>query len=158
MSDYNINQLKELAKKAIELDLPILKTPDDTHEIRRSRSSVIIDSKLIEFPSIHSPDLKQWSDNLKQLALITQADIFVYLFSTADWSPKRLKSYKSERGYRLFQSNHIHSMMCHDLLHNHIYVSARCIRETSQSADPYRTWCLLNNDGSCVSAGCDCTG
>ncbi|KAK3091881.1 hypothetical protein FSP39_023407 [Pinctada imbricata] len=158
VSDYSVHQLRELSKKAIELNLPIIKTPDDTEEMRKTRSRVIIDGECIKFFHVSSTDLKEWTDDLKNVPVFSQADIFVYLLSKSEWSPVRLQSYKSERGYRLFQSNHIHTVLCHQLQHDHLYIKAKCIRETSQSADPYRTWCLLNSDGSCVSAGCECTG
>ena len=161
VSDYSVHQLRELAKKAVDLELPVLRTPDDTKEFLRQRSRVIIDGKIIEFPTVSSQDLNKWSDDLKLIPIFTQADVFVYLLSkaNAEWSPARLQNYKSERGYRLYKSNHIQSVHCHELAHNHLYVRSQCVRETSQSADPYRTWCLLNcTDGSCASAGCDCTG
>ena len=158
VSDYSVHQLRELAEKAIDLKLPVLKTPDDTRDFLRQRSRVIVDGKIIEFPTVSSQELNKWSDDLRQIQVFTQADVFVYLLSK-EWSPARLQNYKSERGYRLYTSNHIHSVKCHELIHNYVYVRSQCIRETSQSADPYRTWCLLNcTDGSCTSAGCDCTG
>ena len=161
VSDYSVHQLRELAQKAVELNLPVLRSPDDSIEFLRRRSCVIIDGKIVNFPVVSSKELNKWSDDLRKIPDFTQADVFVYLLSKAntEWSPARLQNYKFERGYKLHKSNHIHSVYCHELTHNHIYVRSLCIRETSQSADPYRTWCLLNStDGSCVSAGCDCTG
>ena len=161
VSDYSVHQLRELAQKAVELNLPVLRSPGDSIEFLRRRSCVIIDGKIVNFPVVSSKELNEWSDDLRKIPDFTQADVFVYLLSKAntEWSPARLQNYKFERGYKLHKSNHIHSVYCHELTHNHIYVRSLCIRETSQSADPYRTWCLLNStDGSCVSAGCDCTG
>ena len=90
VSDYSVHQLRELAKKAVDLELPVLRTPDDTKEFLRQRSRVIIDGKIIEFPTVSSQDLNKWSDDLKLIPIFTQADVFVYLLSkaNAEWSPE----------------------------------------------------------------------
>lgn len=65
VSDYSVHQLRELAKKAIDLKLPVLKAPDDTKEFLRQRSRVIIDGEVVEFPCITSPELNKWTDDLR---------------------------------------------------------------------------------------------
>ncbi|CAG2211917.1 unnamed protein product [Mytilus edulis] len=80
------------------------------------------------------------------------ADVFAYLVSLAKWTPSRLRTYKNERGFRLSKSNHISSAEIFKLPHEHYYIKASCIRETSQKADPYMTWCLVNSEGDTVDS------
>ncbi|CAG2236532.1 unnamed protein product [Mytilus edulis] len=138
VSDYSVQQLRELAFKAVELDLPVISTPDDTDSFLQFRSTVVLNGEKVTFPTVFQY-------------------VFAYLVSFAKWTPSRLRTYKNERGFRLSKSNHISSAEIFKLPHEHFYIKASCIRETSQKADPYMTWCLVNSEGVCISAGCHCT-
>ncbi|XP_063444855.1 uncharacterized protein LOC134725172 [Mytilus trossulus] len=157
VSDYSIQQLRELAFKAVELDLPVISTPDDTDSFLQFRSTVVLNGEKVTFPTVFQCEQKGWTDDLKSVPVFSMADVFAYLVSFAKWTPSRLKTYKNERGFRLSKSNHISSAEIFKLPHEHFYIKASCIRETSQKADPYMTWCLVNSEGVCISAGCHCT-
>lgn len=94
VSDYSVHQLRELAKQAIDLKLPVLKTPDDTNEFLRQRSRITIDEEVVEFLFIKSQELNKWADHLKNIPVFCQADLFVYSLSNANagWSPARLQN------------------------------------------------------------------
>lgn len=49
VSDYSVNQLRELAKKAVELKLRVLRSPDESRNVLRQRSLVIFDWKIVTF-------------------------------------------------------------------------------------------------------------
>ena len=157
VTDYNVHQLRELAFKAVELNLPIITTPDDTDEFLAYRSTVIVDGEKITFPTVFQCDQKEWTNDLKQVPSFSVPDVFAFLVSTAKWTPCRLKLYKSERGYKLFKSNHIYDVDYYKLSKKHQYVKANYVTEISHKADQYITWCLVDDEGVCVSAGCRCT-
>lgn len=159
VSDYSVHQLRELAVKAVELDLPVIKTPDDTEEFMKFRSTRIIDGEKIVFPTVFQCiEKERWSDDLRQIPLFCMADVFAYLISAAKWSPQRLAAYKTESGYGMSKSQHISDVECLKLSHGHFYIKANCVRETAQKSESYITWCLLDCEGICASAGCLCTG
>ena len=157
VSDYKVEQLRELAYKAIEMNLPVVKTEDDTISLLQHRTTLTINDSTVSFPFVFDVSLNQWSDNLNHLPNIQFADVFAHLLMNADWPRERVKLYKQERGYHLYTNHHIHTVRTHTLLHNHMYVRGNCIRETSQSEKPYLVWCLLDSEGTIKSAGCECT-
>ena len=130
VSDYKVEQLRELAYKAIEMNLPVVKTEDDTISSLQQRTTFTINDSLVSFPFVFDSSLNQWSDNLNRLPSIQCADVFAHLLLNADWPRDRLKFYKQERGYHLYTNHHIHSVSTHTLQQDHIYVRDNCIRET----------------------------
>ncbi|XP_065929416.1 uncharacterized protein [Magallana gigas] len=157
VTDYNVSQLRELAIKASEMKLPVISQKDDAIDSFRKRSTVALKDRVINFPFVCDVSLKSWTYDLSYMPDIVCADIFVHLLSNAQWTADRTKCYKQERGYRLFKCNHISAVQCHTLPEDHMYIRAKCLRETSQSEKPYFVWCLTDSNGTIKSAGCECT-
>ncbi|CAC5403785.1 unnamed protein product [Mytilus coruscus] len=73
------------------------------------------------------------------------------------WSSDKLKSYKRNNGYQLFQANHIGSVQISSHFDgNCYYVGGTCIPETRQNDAPYAVWILVRPSGEIVSGGCSC--
>nr|XP_034315695.1 uncharacterized protein LOC117685416 [Crassostrea gigas] len=157
VTDYNVSQLRELAIKALEMKLPVISQKDDAIDSFRKRSTIALKDRVINLPFVCDVSLKSWTYDLSCMPDIVCADIFVLLLSNAQWTADRTKCYKQERGYRLFKCNNISAVQCHALPEYHMYIRAKCLRETSQSEKPYFVWCLTDSNGTIKSAGCECT-
>ena len=153
-SKYNRRKLVQLAKYAEDLNLEVLDEDDyrDMCESRRKivtkdgKETIIIDVSLV----------KQWSEDLKEMPDICTGDIMIYLLNTCQWSEDRLKRYKQDNGYKLYQDNHVSDVQLHKTKHDFFYVRGTCVPETRQSSDPYITWILVDTTGYIKSGGCTC--
>ncbi|KAJ8309676.1 hypothetical protein KUTeg_011541 [Tegillarca granosa] len=144
VGDYRLEQLRELAEKAAQMDLPVIE-PNDLNISMEKRSTIRIDDVTVQHPVVYDQSLGNWTDDLNEIPIITAVDIFAHLMSNAGWEKKRVNQYKEERGYKLFRNRHIYGVQRHRLEHQHLYVRGLCIRETSQTEKPYLVWCLLSS-------------
>ena len=60
--------------------------------------------------------------DLSSIPNIEMGDIMVYLMTTCEWGTGRLKSYKEDNSYKLFQNRHIENVRIGDIEHNYFYV------------------------------------
>lgn len=60
-------------------------------------------------PSVSEVKSSDWSGDLKQMPDIYTADVFVYLINIG-WDQHRLHSYRTDKGYLLYQNSHIDSV------------------------------------------------
>ena len=95
---------------------------------------------------------------LKSGRMIFQSncDILVYLLKYCGWDEKRLKEYKYDNGFKLYNANHISEVQLADISTSFSYIKGCCVHETRESDDPYVTWVLVNTDGWIRSSGCTC--
>ena len=101
-----------------------------------------------EIMVIDVSQVKDWNEHLKEIPDITMGDVMVYMLSTCQWSEDRLRSFKQDNGYKLFQNNHISDVRLSKTEEDFFYIRGKCIPETSQSSDPYSTWILIHLDTS----------
>ncbi|KAJ8310318.1 hypothetical protein KUTeg_012183 [Tegillarca granosa] len=80
----------------------------------------------------------------------------VYLTTSCDWDANRLKSFKTDNSYKLFEANHIDNVRLGMLEHGYRYVKASCVPETRQSDVPYCSWLLYTSMGYIQTGGCTC--
>ncbi|XP_062567661.1 uncharacterized protein LOC134229863 [Saccostrea cucullata] len=106
-------------------------------------------------PSISEVKLCDWNGDLKSVPDIDIADVFVHLINIG-WDQNRLHSYKEDRGYLLYQNNHVDSVRVCLLDSEYSYIMCNTTPETRQSEYPYRTWLLVKADGCIISGGCSC--
>ena len=157
VTDYNVSQLRESAIKASDMKLPVILEKDDSVDSFKKRTTVNIQNRVVNFPFVCDERLVMLTGKLTCIPGVISGDVFAYLLSIAQWTSEQTKNYKEERGYQLFKCHHISAVQCHSLYEEHMYIRAKCLRETSQSEKPYLVWCLMNNNGSIRSAGCECT-
>ena len=157
VTDYNVSQLRELAIKASDMKLPVILEKDDSVDSFKKRTTVNLQNRVVNFPFVCDERLEMWTGNLTCIPDVISGDVFAYLLSIAQWTSERTKNYKQERGYQLFKCHHISAVQYHPLQEEHMYIRAKCLRETSQSERLYLVWSLMNNNGSIRSAGCECT-
>ena len=158
VTDYNVSQLRELAIKASDMKLPVILEKDDSVDSFKKRTTVNLQNRVVNFPFVCDERLEMWTGNLTCIPDVISGDVFAYLLSIAQWTSERTKNYKQERGYQLFKCHHISAVQCHPLHEEHMYIRAKCLRKTSQSERPYLVWCLMNNNDSIRSDGCEYIG
>ena len=145
-------QLIELAVLTLELNVRAIAV-DDFETSLEERRTVAVDGRKVVLPD--PSKITHWDDNLKMLPNFEIADVFVYLISVCCWTTSRLKRYKHDRGYRLFQDGNIINVQLYRTPYaGYVYVMSDCIRETSVHEKPYRTWLLMSGEGDVVSGGC----
>ena len=156
-SGYNKNELVKLVKNAIENPNLLEEVePADSEIIGENRRTVSVNGKLVVFPDPHL--LRDWDDSHSNIPPITSAYCLIYLMNKKGWSGKRLESFENERGYQLFNDNHINTVQVKKLNDDMSYIRARCVRQTSQKESPYCVWLLATNRGHIEASGCQCTG
>ena len=85
VSDYKVEQLRELAYEAIEMNLPVVKTEDDTISSLQHRTALTINDSTVSFPFVFDvswEDIFKWIENiLKWLEDIFRSfeDIFKWI-------------------------------------------------------------------------------
>lgn len=92
---------------------------------------------------------------VEQMPDIYTADVFVYLINIG-WDQHRLHSYRTDKGYLLYQNSHIDSVRVFPIDSDYTYIRCSTTPETRQSEDPYMTWLLVKSDGRILSGGCSC--
>ncbi|XP_061185059.1 uncharacterized protein LOC133193101 [Saccostrea echinata] len=150
-SMYRKAHLIRLCELAREIDLEDIETKDDYVNMDVRRRTV--GDRML--PSISEVKLCDWNGDLKKVPDIDIADVFVYLINIG-WDQNRLHSYKVDKGYLLYQNNHVDSVRMCPLDSDYSYVMCNTTPETRQSEDPYRTWLLVKTDGYIISGGCSC--
>ncbi|VDI69382.1 Hypothetical predicted protein [Mytilus galloprovincialis] len=143
----NVNDLKGFPQKRSELQLPILNEENDVEPditisnlTRRTLVSSIV-----------------WSADLRFIPNIEIGDILGYMLYYCGWSSDKLKSYKRDNGYQLFQANRIDSVKISPQFDgNCYYVGGTCIPETRQKESQYDVWILDRPSGEIISGGCSC--
>ncbi|XP_076095702.1 uncharacterized protein LOC143066777 [Mytilus galloprovincialis] len=155
---YRKDHLVKLCDLALELQLPILNEENDVEpDITISsltRRTLVIGGKEVIAPEVSSV---VWSVDLRFIPNIEIGDILVYMLNYCGWSGDKLKSYKRDNGYQLFQANHIDSVKISPQFDgNCYYVGGTCVPETRQKECPYDVWILVRPSGEIVSGGCSC--
>ena len=140
------------------MKLPVILEKDVSVDFFKKRTTVNIQNRVVNFPFVCDERLVMWTGNLTCIPGVISGDEFAYLLSIAQWTSERTRNYKQERGYQLFKCHHISAVQCHPLHEEHMYIRAKCLRKTSQSERPYLVWCLLNNNDSIRSDGCEYIG
>ncbi|CAH1777005.1 unnamed protein product, partial [Owenia fusiformis] len=153
-SDYRRDMLVGLAKLAHEIQLE--KNPEINEETfsTESRRTVNIDGKTITFED--PEQIKNWNIDLKTVPDIELSHCFHYLHTVCGWNAGRLANYTKDNGFKLFKDRHISAVKVKSLSHEHMYVQAECVRQTSLSENPYKLFVLLEKSGIIKSAGCQC--
>ena len=153
---YRKEQLIQLAVAASEINLEAESDSfDDKRDSDQLRRTVVIGGySNVVLPDVGS--ITGWQSDLSSIPNIEMGDIMVYLMTTCGWGAGRLKSYKEDNSYKLFQNRHIDNVRIGNIEHNYIYVRCTCVPETRQSEKPYETWILLNRNGTIKSGGCTC--
>lgn len=148
--------LIRLAEVANDLQFPVQEA-DDYKDLSVSRRTVTDrkTNKTVVLPDITTISVDKWKTDLKTLPSLEMGDIMVYLLGNCGWLNERLKQYKQDNGYLLYQCNHVSGLMLYEM-DSYQYVKCFCVPETRQSADPYITWILLNDTGTVQSGGCTC--
>lgn len=150
------DHLIRLAEAAADMNVPSV-APDDYHSMSVSRRTV---GDPVTGNDIVLSDVDKvtgWTPNLTMLPTIEIGDVMVYLLGTCGWTNDRLKTYKTDNSFQLFQANHVYDVNCCILRDGHfIYIRSKCVPETRQSEKPYDTWVLLDKSGSVKSGGCTC--
>lgn len=150
-SIYRKSHLIRLCELAREINLEDQDTDDDyiSMDIRRR---TVGDRTL---PSVSEVKSSDWSGDLKLMPDIYTADVFVYLINIG-WDQHRLHSYRTDKGYLLYQNSHIDSVRVFPIDSDYTYIRCSTTPETRQSEDPYMTWLLVKSDGRILSGGCSC--
>ncbi|XP_062620989.1 uncharacterized protein LOC134282605 [Saccostrea cucullata] len=152
---YRKDALIRIAEAASALNLePETENYGNYQTERANRRSVIVQGTSVTLPDICS--VSDWQQDLSLLPNIETGDIMVYLMTKCSWTESRLKAYKNDNGYKLFQHRHIDNVVVKFLSYNHFYIKCTCVPETRQSEKPYTTWILMDNDGTVKSGGCTC--
>ena len=149
--------LLRLCELANEIDLEILSQEDDYDVMDRKRRTIVTE-KRDEVVLEKVTEIQEWNKDLRSLPDIEYCDILIYLLQYCKWPEQRLKNYKNDNGYRLFQANHIDNVTISPLIRDsYMYVKASCVPETRQSSAPYSAWILIQHGtGEVISGGCTC--
>ena len=70
VSDYKVEQLRELAYEAIEMNLPVVKTEDDTISSLQHRTALTINDSTVSFPFVFDVSWDYLQMNWKYLEMI----------------------------------------------------------------------------------------
>lgn len=155
-SSYNKNELINIVNKCITCpDLVSVVEEDDNESVRAERRTVEINGKLEIFPDPLS--LSGWKERVSMPPVSTDKAM-LYLIFKMNWSQGRISNWKNERGYNLFQSNHIHEVLVKETENKFLYIKGKCTRQTSQQEVPYDVWILTAEEGTIACAGCQCIG
>ena len=139
------------------MKLPVILKKDDRIVSFKKRTTVNFQIRVVNFPFVCDERSEMWTGSLTCIPGVISGDLFAYLLSIAQWTSERTQNYKQERGHQLVKCHHIRAIHYHSLHEEHMYILAKYLRETSHSEKPYLVWCLMNNNGSIRSAGCECT-
>jgi hypothetical protein len=150
-SKVNKSELVELAVKAEQADLPVL-SPNDYIQQNEKRRTVR--GKILPDPRTVSST--KWSTDLRELPTIESHDVSFYLRTVCEWPEDSVKKYKNDNGYRLHSDGHINTVKMYKVDPQCIYVIAKCVPETRQSAEPYNLWILVEVSGVIHSGECGC--
>jgi hypothetical protein len=158
-SIYRKENLIRLAEAATEMKIqPEERSLQSKRGLDLQRRTVEVgtdeSSVTVVLPDVNR--LASWKCELKNLPKIEMGDIMVYLMTKCGWGTNRLKSYKDDNSFKLYQTNHIDKVVIAPVAHDYMYVKSACVPETRQLEKPYETWILVKKDGSVKSGGCTC--
>ncbi|XP_061190782.1 uncharacterized protein LOC133198830 [Saccostrea echinata] len=158
-SIYRKQQLLRLAQAATAMEIEPEECAIENkryHDQQRRTVEVRTDENITTFILPDVSGLSDWNVDLQTMPKIEMGDVMVYLMTYCDWSANRLKSYKDDNSFKLYQTNHIDKVAMATVAHGYMYVKSTCVPETRQSEKPYETWILLHKNGSVKSGGCTC--
>lgn len=157
VSNHKKQDLVEMVRKCmLQPDLVSVREEDDNENVQSLRRSVDVNGKVLVFPDPYS--VNTWEENLQGLPAVSIENCLCYLIFKMNWPSKRVNSLKGERGYSLYQENHIQSVMMTPEIHGLVYIKAKCVRQTAQREAPYEVWILVTQEGTIEAAGCQCIG
>jgi hypothetical protein len=147
-------------KVKLELAKLALAAYEDGHEVKpgndwtlQNRKRRTVDGKVLPDPH----ELTAWSSNLGLLPSIDSFDVHMYLKTVCEWSDERFKRRKSDNGWQLHSNGHIQDVkLCSANDCDCVYITAKSVPETRQSAAPYDLWILVGQSGQIYSAECTC--
>ncbi|XP_062568705.1 uncharacterized protein LOC134230856 [Saccostrea cucullata] len=151
VSGYRKHELLDLAREACRQNLqPKCDLAQDSAD-RLKRRTV----HGVTYPHPSSPNIK-WDDCLDKIPSIEAYDIQYYLKTSCLWTNERLKNYKSDNSYRLHSNGHISNVAMSKLDSNLCYIRGSSTPEERQTAEPYKMWLLVQENGTIVSGECTC--
>nr|XP_034338682.1 uncharacterized protein LOC117692991 isoform X1 [Crassostrea gigas] len=151
-SNKRKQELVYLCESADALNLPGIDQNDSEKEASIERRTVR--AKTYQHPCCDTGIV--WSRNLATIPTIDTFDVTSFLQNYCGWSEERLRRRKSDNGYKLHCSGHIHDVTMAMLDEDVFYVKGKCVPETRQSSDPYIPWILVEKSGHIFSAECTC--
>ena len=83
VTDYNVSQHRELAIKASDLKLPVILEKDDSVGSFKKRTTVNLQTRVVNFPFVSHERLEMWTGNLTCIPDVISGDVFAYLLSIA---------------------------------------------------------------------------
>ncbi|XP_065944675.1 uncharacterized protein [Magallana gigas] len=143
-SNKRKQDLVDLCERADALNLPGIDQNDSEKEASIERRTVR--GKTYQHQCYDTGIV--WSRNLATIPTIDTFDVTSFLQNYCGWSEERLRRRKSDNGYKLHCSGHIHDVT--------MAMLGKCVPETRQSSDPYIPWILVEKSGHIFSAECTC--
>jgi len=131
-------ELVRLCELALELKPEVIAN-DDYVDIDSPRR-IVIDSDTNNNSQMilrSVRDVEKWEDELSKLQDIGNSDILVYFLKYCAWDEKRLKQYKHDNGFKLYNADHTSGVQLADISTDFSYIKGFCVPETRQSADHY---------------------
>ena len=156
-SNYNKHELTRMVKKCIAgPHLVDVREVDDDESVHDQRRCVEINGEEEIFPNPLS--LSGWEKNLGAMPPVSLDKAMLYLIFKMNWPQARVTNWKKERGYDLFQSDHVHEVCMKQTNHSFVFIKGKCTRQTAQQERPYVVWILTTEEGNIACAGCQCIG
>ena len=152
-------ELVELAQKAFKMKLP--KIDEEDEDLAK-----VIEQKLeTDKERLPRPELIQnWSYDFSGMPKFTFADLYTYLIgSEEEYTAKKLKSFKSLHGYKLFADGHEQDCsMCKVKDMEYCFFCLKVLpterSKTDTNKATYDGFVILENSGAVKSGFCPCKG